>query len=626
MERFALVAFVRSRLTGPGASRVALVVLLAPALASICLDVALRGGDIADFSTWQKLTYVAACSQSCCVWALLLWAVSQRAVSGWFAGGVFVLGMTFSLGGQAYFFEQYHAYLNKDLTLFAADLTDSVFSQLRADATSYATSKLPFFVLALGLVVLRCKTMPVARPRLAWLAPLLFVGSWFIPTQHRAAQASTPDTLYLNAIGAYVWGQLGGLEDDQRTRPSLRHSTHVAPIDARPAVPRNVVFVVSESVRADAFCSEFEPGCRQSPTTNELLPGRHGLRQMRALDSTTAISLPVLWAGVAPSDTHEVLHTWPLLFDYAKAAGWQTAYWTAQNLFFANSRLFVQNLGVDSFVSATQLQGDADLDMGADEARLADYVQSNVANLREPFFVVLHLANVHYPYFVDEHREQPHQPAAFEKGPDSTTKLRNYYQNAVVQQDTHLGRMIRAIRDASFGPRTVVMYTSDHGEAFREHGQMGHTFTLFDEEVKVPAFVDAPAGSLTQEERTALIAHRDHFTFHPDMMVTALDLMGVWDAPQLDPFRGKLLGASLLRRPAPARTLPMTNCAAVWSCAFENWGVMRGEIKLFARTPYDRGWQCFNTRLDPSEEQQSDDPLCDQLRGHVLNVFERPPK
>jgi hypothetical protein len=69
----------------------------------------------------------------------------------------------------------------------------------------------------------------------------------------------------------------------------------------------------------------------------------------------------------------------------------------------------------------------------------------------------------------------------------------------------------------------------------------------------------------------------------------------------------------------------MTNCAALWSCAFENWGAMHGEVKLFARTPYDRGWQCFNPRLDPKEERQSDDPLCERLSAEVIGTFGRPP-
>jgi arylsulfatase A-like enzyme len=286
----------------------------------------------------------------------------------------------------------------------------------------------------------------------------------------------------------------------------------------------------------------------------------------------------------------------------------------------------VKNLDVDSFVSGTQLDGQADIDMGADEALLADYVKSQIPELREPFFAVLHTSNVHYPYLVEEDRPQPFQPAKLSKEAELLPQLFNHYRNAIVQHDRHLADVIAALRDTDVGGRTVLIYTSDHGEAFRDHGQSGHTFSMFDEEVRVPAFVDAPPGTLTDTERTHLQAHESRFTFHPDLMVTALDLMGVWDAPQLERFKPRILGRSLLRGPQSPRILPMSNCSTVWSCAFENWGTMRGQLKLFARTPFERGWQCFDVLADPLERQPLDNPQCDVLRMEALRTFGHPPR
>jgi len=41
---------------------------------------------------------------------------------------------------------------------------------------------------------------------------------------------------------------------------------------------------------------------------------------MRSMDSTTAVSLAVLWSGLGPTESRDNLHTWPLIFDYARAA------------------------------------------------------------------------------------------------------------------------------------------------------------------------------------------------------------------------------------------------------------------------------------------------------------------
>lgn len=611
-----------------GRGLTARLLLCAPAAIALTIDAFHRGPHLWQMRPTYKGLYLLAWLESCLVWGLLLYAAGRRSWVGYLSGILFVVGFTLALGGQVYFFDQYSAYLTQDLTLFAANLTESVINQLAVDISGYLAANAPFLLVAVGLVMSARTLLGGQQPprrRVALSAPLVFVACWFVPLKFRAPQAATPDTLYLNAMGAYVRSQLGVTDQSRQIRPHTRQSKALPKLKAAPAARRNVLFILGESIRADAACSKYDPRCTLTPHTNGLLKQRHGLLQHRALDSTTAISVAVLWTGAAPTASDEVMHTSPLLFDYAKAAGFTTAYFTSQNLFFANSHLFVENLGVDHFVSATQLDMNADIDTGADEGLLADYVVQRFAELKEPFFVMLHTSNVHYPYLVHDRREQPFQPAEFSKAPDKLTQLRNYYQNAVVQQDQHVARMIAALRKTQAGKRTVIIYTSDHGEAFRDHNQLGHTFSLFDEEVKVPAFVDAPPGTLTAAERQNLVRHESEFTFHPDLTATAIDLMGLWNAPALAEFKSHLVGRSLLRPQGPERSLPMTNCASLWSCAFENWGLMRGRHKVFARTPYDTGWQCFDLVNDPGETTNLDTPECRQLEAQALELFGRAP-
>ena len=615
------------------------VLLVMPAVLGVAVDSWHRGSHLWHMSLRYQGLYLLAFAQSCLVWGLLLYATARRTWVGDVLSVLFILGFTLAWGGQVYFFDQYRAYLTQDLTLFAATLTESVVNQLAVDLTRYLAANAPFLLIALGLVT-ACRSLLGnkrihPKRRIVLFAPVVFFGCWFVPLKFRAPQAATPDTLYLNAMGAYVRSQLGVTVQSRQVRPHTRQSRLVPPIDAGESGsalehggadgPVNVLFILGESVRADAMCSSYDPTCKLTPHTNRLLPQRQGLAQLRALDSTTAISVAVLLSGVSPTETEEVFHTWPLMFDYAQAAGRSTAYWTSQNLFFANSHLFVENLGVDDFVSATQLDMNADIDMGADEALLADYVIERLPELPEPFFAVLHTSNVHYPYLVREDGEQPFQPAALDKGPKGLPALRNYYQNAVVQQDAQLARIIAALRATEAGRRTVILYTSDHGEAFRDHNQMGHTFSLFDEEVKVPGFIDAPPGTLSDAERQHLARNGEGYTYHPDLTATALDLMGVWDSASIAEFKPKLIGRSLIDAPQPERTVAMTNCATLWSCAFENWGLMHGNVKVFARTPYNTGWQCFDVERDPSETVNLDTPRCRELVSEALQVYGRAP-
>jgi arylsulfatase A-like enzyme len=345
---------------------------------------------------------------------------------------------------------------------------------------------------------------------------------------------------------------------------------------------------------------------------------------MRSLDSSTAISLAVLWSGVGPTESREVLHTWPLLFDYARAAGWDTAYWTSQNMMFGNARLWVKNLGVSKFVSATDLDSTCDLDMGAPESLLATRVNQEIGQLKEPFFAVIHLSNVHYPYYVNRNGPQPFQPATTSKAPDKNPYFFNYYQNSVYQQDVHIAKMLSHLRSTEAGKHTVIVYLSDHGEAFREHGQMGHTFSIFDEEIHVPAWIDAPPGTLTPKEAQALASKKDAYVYQVDITPTIMDLMGLSSEKGIAKYEKKWLGHSLLRPALTTEPLAMTNCAGVWSCAFENWGYMKQNLKIEARG-WDVGWHCYDVAADPDEKDELPLERCAELERLSLATFGRLP-
>lgn len=602
--------------------------LLSPVLLVLVMDVARRGERIAAFAGWYRATYAGAILESAVVWGTLLYAASRRrGAAALVLSCLFVVGMTLTVGGQRYFHDQYNAYLNVDVSVFASNLMDSVVNQLLADLRNYLVAKLPPFCAALALVVLARRVVRPRRRRAivaTALAPLLVVGSFFVPTQHRQVQAATPDVLYLEAVGGILRTQLGFTDQSHQLRPRARESLPVVPATPPPARRPNIVFMILESVRADAVCTEPEKDCQRTPYSDAAAPRRFPLTSMRSLASSTAISLAVLWAGVGPHESRDVLHTWPLVFDYAKARGYDTAFWTSQNMMFGNARLWVKNLGVTQFVSATDLDPESDLDMGAPEGFLADHVNGHIGELKRPFLAVVQFSNMHYPYLVDRAGPLPFEPWTTSKGVDENTAFYNYYLNGVHQQDRHVAAMIRHVRESAFGDDTVIVYTSDHGEAFRDHNQMGHTFSVLDEEVHVPAWIDVPPGMLTKDEEEHLRSARHEPSFHPDLTATILDLLGVWGDPGIEKYRARMLGQSLLRAPGPERAVPLTNCAGVWSCAFENWGYMRGTRKLEARA-WDPEWHCFDVADDPHERKNLGFDACGDLGPLALTTFGRLP-
>ncbi|MEI9941442.1 MAG: sulfatase-like hydrolase/transferase [Pseudomonadota bacterium] len=614
--------FARLRRVAGQRRLLAPLLLLVPTAVVLGIDLSRRSARLAGLDLWHRGFYLASLTESALVWSVLLHAASRRRGAWrWLAALLFVIGFTFAVGGQSYFYSQYNAYLNLDVSLFASNFKDSVVNQLLADYGNYLRAKLPPLAVSLTLIWLtrRWLRAPRRRARISgFLAPALVMASFAIPAQHRHLQAAPPDVLYLNAVGGLLATQFGLSEQSSQMRPRARHSLPVPTLHPLPTPKRNVLFVISESVRADATCIGYEPDCRRTEATNRLFPERFAFPQMRSMDSTTAVSLAVLWSGLGPAESRDNLHTWPLIFDYARAAGFDTAFWTSQNMLFGNARLWVKNLGANKFFSATDLDPTSDLDMGAPEGLLADRVIHDWSTLREPFMAVVQLSNVHYPYYLEPGGPQPFQPSTTSKAPEDNPYFKNFYQNAVYQQDRHLAKMLSYVRSTEVGKHTVIVYTSDHAEAFREHNQMGHTFSIFDEEIHVPAWIDAPPGTLTADEAQSVREKQHEYVFHVDLAPTILDLMGVDQDPGIAEYQARMPGHSLLRPGLSDQPLLMSNCTGVWSCAFENWGVMQKNFKVESRA-WDTGWKCHDVAKDPLELKNLDLSECGNL-AHLADV------
>ncbi|HMA94657.1 MAG TPA: sulfatase-like hydrolase/transferase, partial [Polyangiaceae bacterium] len=607
---------------------IAVALLVAPTLLHVGTDFYRRGKLILAFPDDNPLAYWATAILSLAISLFTVHALARRRglVPGLIAG-VFVLQFTFALGGQQYFFSQYSAYMNEDVSVFASNLMDSIFNQLLADLPNYVRANLPPLIVALLIVFLARRWI---RPRRiasrfsSVLALTAMTAACVIPIRHRQIQAATPDILYMNAFGGLVRTQLGLTEQAGQVRPRARESLPVLPLTAKPSRPRNVILVQLESVRADATCVGYGPHCTRTGTTNQLFPNRYPLRQMRSLASSTAICSAALWGGLLPTESREILHTWPLLFDYAKAAGYHTAYFTSQNMLFGNARLWVKNLGVERFLTATDFDPQCDLDMGAPERFLAKRLIQEFNTFKEPFFTVIQLSNVHYPYYIEPNLPQPFQPASLSKAPEDVQLFYNYYLNSIHQQDIHLGKLLGHIRSLDLGKRTVFVYVSDHAESFREHGNLGHTYSVLDSEIHVPAWIDAPPGTLTDSESAALASVENAATTQIDLNATMLDLLGLWEAPEIEQYRARISGDSLLRPERKLRMLPLTNCAGVWSCAFENWGVLHGWRKLEARE-WDHQWHCYDLQKDPKEKSDLGAEACPDLVDFAKATFGRLP-
>lgn len=490
------------------------------------------------------------------------------------------------LVAQTAFFRYFHAPIDDQVVLAARRAWPDVRAVL-----------VPAFPMLAGLVV------AVAAVELAWLSHLGPV---------RAGRAPRVLAAVVLAFGLFFGGPpaLGTTETRVAhaavalalTRDPVPEAGRplLAPMTSRRARIPNVLFVLTESVRATDYCGDPSEPCVLAPEVAALVPRRIALAELRAASSYTAISLSVLLTGRLQLGSRDAILGAPDLFDLVRAtrAGdtpLSVHYWSAHSgTIFERADV---DRAVDSYVSADTMMGhpiedveDA-IEHGLDR-RLANECEARVAKLSSPYLAMAHFSGTHAPYFFDD-AGAPFTPFERHVTWSGLESVHRAYQNAIVEQDRSIARCVRGFLGAQRGAPWVVVLTSDHGEAFGEHKAIHHGQNLYDEQLHVPGFIASGNGALDESEERALTAASHEFVTHFDVLPTLLDLVGIHDSFELVAERRRMPGRSLLRpRPTPA-PLALTNCSAMWSCPINGWGMLYGDRKLTAQ-PWDRGWKCLS--------------------------------
>jgi arylsulfatase A-like enzyme len=78
------------------------------------------------------------------------------------------------------------------------------------------------------------------------------------------------------------------------------------------------------------------------------------------------------------------------------------------------------------------------------------------------------------------------------RGPEFDRRARALYEAEVRQLDAELGRLFEALRQRGRLDAAVLAITSDHGEAFGEHGEPTHGRNFYPEVYAVPLLLHAP--------------------------------------------------------------------------------------------------------------------------------------
>lgn len=193
-----------------------------------------------------------------------------------------------------------------------------------------------------------------------------------------------------------------------------------------------------------------------------------------------------------------------------------------------------------------------------------------------------------------------------------------FYDSNVAHADFEIGRLLEGMRELGLDRRTVVILTSDHGEALLEGGSAGHV-ELYDHTLLVPLILALPDGlgrgrRLGQQVRSV------------DLVPTLLDWLGLDLPPGLD---GVSLVDLLAGRPTD---IP----ADAWSySAAANRGLSlryNDQLKVMldnnawrssARAPSTGRHQVFDLGRDPTESTPLHTAEADAWHQRAAEYFEQ---
>jgi len=155
--------------------------------------------------------------------------------------------------------------------------------------------------------------------------------------------------------------------------------------------------------------------------------------------------------------------------------------------------------------------------------------------------------------------------------------MEELYDAEILAFDDFFGRFIGELRQMGIYDQSLIVFLSDHGEEFFEHGGWAHCHSLFEEVIHVPLFVKFPGGrhaGKTIGTEVGLI----------DVLPTLLDVAGI---PLPEDVDGESLlplldGGSLDR----SHLLSSTTVAWLVKQIPPRLAILDGSRKIISRTPF----------------------------------------
>ncbi len=291
--------------------------------------------------------------------------------------------------------------------------------------------------------------------------------------------------------------------------------------------PRNVILLVIDTVRADAFSAFNQASEVRTPAFDKLAQESLVFLNAYNNENWTKPSVATILSGLYPTthDTKRDQSVLPsdveLVSETLQSQGFDTAAFVA-NGFISDKFGFAEGWDVFRNYIRENKRSEA-------EYVYADALTWLTKPRDKPFFLYLQTIDPHVVYAVDKKYTNPYFSELY-KGPLGSSVsgaeqvamskrkwkvgeldrkwVEALYYGEISYHDDHMGVFFRELKQQGLLANTMIVVTNDHGEELGERGRWGHGHSLYEEMIRAPLLFHYPP-IFSRGKRADVVEHVD---------------------------------------------------------------------------------------------------------------------
>lgn len=455
------------------------------------------------------------------------------------------------------------------------------------------------------------KSAPSVKMLVALLFVVLGLGSFALNRIEKLSEYHlSPDVVMIESLSKHF------LRVKEKVWP-LRPANRITCTSGKKAVkPKTVILILNESmgIRSASILNHFVPSCDgciglkrlqhqiQSDTSSFVV-----FEKAYTSSLATQVSMPSIFSGISPEQSHRVLHRVPLLWDMAKAAGYRTGYFTSQRIRWASMSDFLLHEPIDTLVSKESTNHSTANDMGMDDFYTLQAMEAWIsAHPNENLFLLWNTNALHAPF---------QEKSDFM---DLSQVAGSRYEKALELIDSVTSGFFELLKKNHRWDDAMILNTGDHGESPTPYHALSRLNSNYEEMIRLPIWIKIPTTLKVHAIASGLKGNKNKIISNIDLAPT---LAQMWDIQMNDSV---VVSGHSLGKPVDENrvlTVLSTNDTRMW--AGEGFGLIHADYRYILIPKTQRA--LFQLSTDPKQDHNILNGAPDSIMQPFLQKIESNP-